>query len=92
MQPLQRRHDASVTPESPSLERLRQHAGATRVHDAAKFYNFDLEKLKPHAARAAVMPKDVAEPLDGIPDGVTRPNLRRALYEKKGQEAPPSAH
>jgi hypothetical protein len=38
------------------------------------------------------MPKQVAEPLDEIPDGVTSPNLRRALYEKKGEAAPPSAH
>ena len=60
--------------------------------NAAKFYNFDLEKLKPHAARAAVMPKDVAQSLDEIPEGATSPNLRRAFYEKKGQEAPPSAH
>ena len=60
--------------------------------NAAKFYDFDLEKLKPHAARAAVMPKDVAEPLTEIPEGVTSPTLRKALYEKKGQAPPPSAH
>ncbi len=60
--------------------------------NAARFYNFDLEALKPHAARAAVMPKDVAQELEKIPEGVTSPNLRKALYEKKGQVAPPSAH
>jgi hypothetical protein len=60
--------------------------------NAARFYDFDLEKLAPHAARCAVMPKDVAEPLTEIPEGVTSPNLRKALYAKKGQQAPPSAH
>ena len=51
--------------------------------NSAAFYDFDLEKLAPYAARAAVMPKDVAEPLTEIPEGVTSPNLRKALYEKK---------
>ncbi len=60
--------------------------------NAAAFYAFDLEKLRPHAARAAVMPKDVAEPLTEIPEGVTSPTLRKALYAKKGQAPPPSAH
>jgi predicted TIM-barrel fold metal-dependent hydrolase len=55
--------------------------------NAAKFYDFDLEKLKPHALRAAVMPKDVAVPLDEIPEGVTSPSLQRALQQKKARRA-----
>jgi predicted TIM-barrel fold metal-dependent hydrolase len=51
--------------------------------NAARLYNFDLEKLKAHAARVAVMPEDIARPLEEIPEGVTSPNLRRALYERK---------
>lgn len=51
--------------------------------NAAKFYDFDLEKLKPYAAKVGVLPKDVAEPLTEIPEGVTSPTLRKALYEKK---------
>ena len=51
--------------------------------NAAKFYNFDLEKLKPQAARVAVMPKDVAEPLEEIPEGATSPTLQLALRAKK---------
>jgi predicted TIM-barrel fold metal-dependent hydrolase len=51
--------------------------------NAARLYKFDLEKLKPLAAKVAVMPEDVAKPLDEIPEGVTSPNLRKALYEKK---------
>ena len=51
--------------------------------NTAKFYGFDLDKLAPLAARVAVMPKDVAQPLTEIPKGATSPTLRRALYEKK---------
>jgi hypothetical protein len=55
--------------------------------NAAKFYGFDLEKLKPHAARTAVMPRDVAKPLEEIPEGVTSPTLQRALQLKKQRRA-----
>ncbi len=55
--------------------------------NAAKFYGFDLEKLKQHATRAAVMPKDVAEPLDEIPEGVTSPSLKYALENKRKRRA-----
>jgi predicted TIM-barrel fold metal-dependent hydrolase len=51
--------------------------------NAARLYKFDLEKLRPHAERVAVMPEQVAKPLEEIPEAVTSPNLRRALYEKK---------
>ena len=54
--------------------------------NAAKFYGFDLAKLETHATRAAVLPKDVAEPLDDIPEGVTSPTLRFALERKRQRE------
>lgn len=60
--------------------------------NAARFYGFDLEKLAPLAARVAVMPKDVARPLTEIPEGVTSPSLRKALYERRGQTPLPSSH
>ncbi len=51
--------------------------------NAAALYGFDLEALRPDAERVAVMPEDIARPLEEIPEGVTSPNLRRALYERK---------
>ena len=54
--------------------------------NAAAFYGFDLEKLRPHAERVGVLPGDVAEPLHEIPEGVTSPSLRKALYEKRARE------
>ena len=52
--------------------------------NACALYDFDLEKLAPHAARVGVMPAEVAKPLREVPAGVTSPNLRRALYEQQG--------
>ena len=60
--------------------------------NAATLYKFDMAKLKPFAEKVRVMPKDIAKPLTEIPEGVTSPNLRKALYAAKGQEAPPSDH
>lgn len=51
--------------------------------NAARLYRFDLEKLRGHAAKAGVMPAEIARPLEEIPEGVTSPNLRKALYERK---------
>jgi predicted TIM-barrel fold metal-dependent hydrolase len=51
--------------------------------NAARLYRFDLEKLRPVAEKVAVMPADVAKPLDEIPEGVTSPTLRKALYERR---------
>jgi hypothetical protein len=56
--------------------------------NAAKLYNFDMEALKPLAAKLAVMPKDVAKPLsaDEIPEDVRAPLLRKTRKELRGEE------
>lgn len=54
--------------------------------NAARLYGFDLEKLRPLARKAGVMPADVARPLESVPEGVTSPTLRKALYEQKKAE------
>lgn len=56
--------------------------------NAAKLYKFDLEALKPLAARLGVMPKDVAKPvgLDEIPEDVRAPLLQRTRKEMRGEK------
>lgn len=51
--------------------------------NAAALYGFDLEALRPAAARVAVLPSAVAQPLDEIPADVTSPNLRKARFERR---------
>jgi len=51
--------------------------------NAAALYGFDLAALRPAAARVAVLPAAVAQPLDEIPADVTSPNLRKARFERR---------
>lgn len=56
--------------------------------NAAKLYNFDMNALKPLAARLGVMPRDVARPLgaDEIPEDVRAPLLLKTRKELRGEE------
>jgi predicted TIM-barrel fold metal-dependent hydrolase len=51
--------------------------------NAARLYDFDLAALTEAAARVAVTPKSVAEPLDEIPAEATSPMLRRAAFQRR---------